>query len=156
MNPEASSSDSSKFVHPLQSVLDAMGHDPAMRGQRRRIQEYIEKSAAVMHTAEPDREDLKEVRAEQIRKEVRSKVEKRYLSSPLMERDQDWLQHATELLRVLTDTSGKPGKSMRDEYSHVIRALVMGAYARMAPDTLVDDLSRERLRLEEELRKNEA
>lgn len=140
--PYPESSDSSKFVHPLQSVLDAMRHDPALASERRWIEDYIEKSATVMSEAEPDREDLKLHRLEQLRKEARGEIARTYLTAHLSDRDAEWLKIAIEMLKVLT---GRPYDSQSEMQDKLVNAVLMGMYARLAPETLANELAETRI-----------
>ena len=125
-----------------------MGNDPSLAAEKRRIRDYIEKTAVVMSGAEPDREDLKKAKEDQVRKQVAEEVRQKYLSAPLSDRDREWLETTIEFLKViLSDNQGE--KPLRDKYDHVVKALVMGAYARLATDALVEDVTRKIIDKEE-------
>ncbi len=131
------------FAHPLQSVLDAMGSDPSFDRERRRIREYISKSSVVMSGTEPDRPENQAVRIDEIRKQVRAEVAQIQMAAPLSDRDREWLQLTTELLRVLTGP-GNVAEHIHSEQGAFFSALLKGAFARLAPDELVENLVRER------------
>ena len=142
MSQQSPANDPGRFVHPLQSVMDAMGSDPALRAERQRIKDYIDKTAVVMLEAEPEREDLHEVRLEQFRREARDELHGRMMGSPLSDRDREWLQVSTELLKVMT-TAPTDGP-YRTEFAPLVRAIINGAYARLASEDYVDEIAHKR------------
>jgi hypothetical protein len=132
-----------EFAHPLQSVLDSMGSDPSFDRERRRIQEYISKSSVVMSGTDLTRPEHQAVLADEIRKQARAEVSQIQMAAPLSERDKEWLQVTTELLRVLTGP-GNVDKHLPGEQGAFVSALLKGAFARLAPEELINDLVRVR------------
>lgn len=128
----------SDFAHPLQSVLDAMGSDPSFDRERRRIREYISKSSVVMSGTEAVRPEHEAVRADEFRKQARAEVTEIQMAAPLSERDKEWLQLTTEFLRVLS-ASGDVAKHIPGDQSPLLRALLKGVFARLAPEELIDE-----------------
>ena len=131
------------FAHPLQSVLDSMGSDPSFDRERRRIREYISKSSVIKSGTEPDRPEHQAARVDEIRKQARAEVAQIQMAAPLSERDKEWLQLTTELLRVLTGP-GHVDEHIHAEQGAFFNALLKGAFARLAPDELIEDLVRMR------------
>ncbi len=139
MTPHSSripTSTSNGFVHPLQSLLDKMGRDPAFAEERRRIEEYIKRSTVVMSGAEPDREDLAATRWAVLEQEAREEVA-RYVDNIMSDRDREWIGLTTELLKVLW-TRGDEKPELQE---HLEDALLAGLYARLAPGAFVRDLA---------------
>lgn len=120
-----------------------MGSDPSFDRERRRIREYISKSSVVKSGTEPERPELQAVRKDEIRKQVRDEITQIQMAAPLSDRDKEWLQLATELLRVLTGP-GSVDQHIPGASGAFYKALLKGAYARLAPDDLIEDLVRER------------
>lgn len=143
MHPRSRTSPSQDaYKHPLESLLEAIGRDPSLATERRQIQEYVERSLRVKATAEPGRKDLAVARLDTLISEARDEVNTTYLLGSISERDKDWLQTATPLLQVLATLPDSHATGMR---SNLVRALIIGAYARLAPEALIDDIAKARL-----------